>query len=105
MNAHRIAVIPGDGTGPEVVSEALKVLDIAAGGFGFELALTHFDIGGERYLRTGETLPDEIIDELASRTPSCLAPSGIPMSSRESWNRRSCSVSAVNWTNTSTCGR
>lgn len=65
MNTHRIAVVPGDGTGPEVISEALKVLDVAAEGFGFGFDLTHFDIGGERYLRTGETLPGEVLDELA----------------------------------------
>jgi 3-isopropylmalate dehydrogenase len=64
MTAHRIAVIPGDGTGPEVIAEALKVIDVAASGFGFELDLTHFDIGGERYLRTGETLPGDVLEEL-----------------------------------------
>jgi 3-isopropylmalate dehydrogenase len=65
MNTHRVAVVPGDGTGPEVISEALKVLDVAAAGFGFQLDLTHFDIGGDRYLRTGETLPGEVLEELA----------------------------------------
>jgi 3-isopropylmalate dehydrogenase len=65
MNTHRVAVVPGDGTGPEVISEALKVLDVTAAGFGFQLDLTHFDIGGERYLRTGETLPGEALEELA----------------------------------------
>jgi 3-isopropylmalate dehydrogenase len=62
MNEHRIAVVPGDGTGPEVVAEALKVLDAAAERFGFNLETTTFDIGGERYLRTGETLPDDVLD-------------------------------------------
>jgi 3-isopropylmalate dehydrogenase len=62
MNQHRIAVVPGDGTGPEVVAEALKVLDAAANRFGFDLETTTFDIGGERYLRTGDTLPDDVLE-------------------------------------------
>ena len=64
MNTHRIAVVPGDGTGPEVVAEAVKVLVTAADLFGFLLELTRYDIGGERYLRTGETLPEEVLEEL-----------------------------------------
>ena len=64
MTAHRIAVVPGDGTGPEVIAEAVKVLDAAAGLFGFEIESKPFDIGGERYLRTGETLPGEVLEEL-----------------------------------------
>jgi 3-isopropylmalate dehydrogenase len=61
---YNIAVIAGDGTGPEVIAEGLKVLQTASGKFGFKLNLTHFDFGGERYLKTGETLPDGAIDEL-----------------------------------------
>jgi len=56
--------MPGDGTGPEVTAEAVKVLKVAAEKFGFEVDLTEFDFGGERYKRTGETLPDSAIDEL-----------------------------------------
>ncbi len=60
----KLAVIPGDGTGPEVTAEALKVLDAVSRleGFGFET--TNFDWGGERYLRTGETLPAGAVAEL-----------------------------------------
>jgi 3-isopropylmalate dehydrogenase len=61
---HRIAVIPGDGTGPEVVREGLKVLEAAAQATGFRYDLTTYDFGGERYLRTGEALPDSAIEEL-----------------------------------------
>jgi len=61
----RIGVVPGDGTGPEVVAEALKVLDTAAGKFDLTLEYEHFDIGGERYLRTGEVLPDDVAESLA----------------------------------------
>ena len=55
---YKIAVMPGDGTGPEVTAEAVKVLRVAADKFGFKTELTEFDFGGERYKRTGETLPD-----------------------------------------------
>jgi 3-isopropylmalate dehydrogenase len=61
---YRIAVIPGDGTGPEVVREGLKVLQAAAQATGFNYETTTFDYGGERYMRTGETLPDGAIDQL-----------------------------------------
>jgi 3-isopropylmalate dehydrogenase len=61
---YRIAVIPGDGTGPEVVREGLKVLEAASNAAGFKYETTTYDFGGERYLRTGETLPDSAIDEL-----------------------------------------
>ena len=61
---YRIAVIGGDGTGPEVIREGLKVLRAAAGRGGFSLDCAEFDFGGERYLRTGEALPDSAVDEL-----------------------------------------
>jgi 3-isopropylmalate dehydrogenase len=56
MNRHVIAKVPGDGTGPEVVTEAVKVLAVAGDTFGFELEYHEVDLGGERYLRTQETL-------------------------------------------------
>ncbi|MGZ5292051.1 MAG: 3-isopropylmalate dehydrogenase [Actinomycetota bacterium] len=59
---HTIGVIPGDGTGPEVVREGLKALDAVRSGF--EVELVGFDLGGERYLRTGEVLPDAELDRL-----------------------------------------
>lgn len=62
--SYNIAVIGGDGTGPEVVREGLKVLDAAALKFGFKLHLTMFDFGAARYLKTGETLPDAAIPEM-----------------------------------------
>jgi 3-isopropylmalate dehydrogenase len=61
---HEIAVVPGDGTGPEVVAEALKVLDTTSELFGFQYQATQFDLGGERYLRTGETLTGEVLEQL-----------------------------------------
>ncbi|ACX53041.1 3-isopropylmalate dehydrogenase [Ammonifex degensii KC4] len=61
---YRIAVIPGDGTGPEQVREGLKVLEAVAQLEGFKYETVVYDFGGERYLRTGETLPDSAIEEL-----------------------------------------
>jgi 3-isopropylmalate dehydrogenase len=61
---YKIAVIPGDGTGPEVVREGIKVMNAASAKFGFKLDYQNFDFGGERYLRTGETLPDSAIEDL-----------------------------------------
>ncbi len=61
---YNIAVIPGDGTGPEVVREGKKVLSAAASKFGFGLNFTEYDFGGERYLRTGEVLPESASEEL-----------------------------------------
>ena len=60
----RIAVIPGDGTGPEVVREGIKVLTAAAGKFSIPLTFTTFDWGGAHYLKTGETLPDNAVATL-----------------------------------------
>lgn len=61
---YNIATIPGDGTGPEVVREGRKVLEAAAAKYGFRLNFEEFDFGGERYLRTGEVLPDSATEEL-----------------------------------------
>jgi 3-isopropylmalate dehydrogenase len=60
----KIAVIPGDGTGPEVVAEGLKVLGAAARKHKLKYTLQEFDYGGERYLRTGEVLPEGAVSEL-----------------------------------------
>ncbi len=64
MKTYDIAVIGGDGTGPEVTREALKVAEAAAKKFGFKLNWHHYDFGGERYLKTGEVLPDSAVEEL-----------------------------------------
>ncbi|MFZ4695602.1 MAG: 3-isopropylmalate dehydrogenase [Verrucomicrobiia bacterium] len=64
MKSYNVAVIGGDGTGPEVVLEAIKVLDATAPKFGFKLNYTPFDFGGERYLRTKEILPDSAVSDL-----------------------------------------
>ena len=61
---HKIAVIPGDGTGPEVVREGLKALAAVAEKVGFEYETQEYDFGGDRYLRTGEALPESAVEEL-----------------------------------------
>ena len=71
---HRIAVIGGDGIGPEVVAEALKV--VRATGVGVET--TDFDLGGARYLRDGTVLPDETLAELRSFDAILLGAVGTP---------------------------
>ncbi len=75
---YRIAVIPGDGTGPEVTAEALKVLNATADKFGFTCEIVEFDFGGERYKRTGETLPDSAVDELRRFDAILLSAIGHP---------------------------
>lgn len=74
--SYRIGVLPGDGTGPEVVREGLKVLEAVRGGF--DVDLVPFDLGGERYLRTGEVLPDEDLARLKELDAIFLGAIGHP---------------------------
>jgi len=64
MSMYKIAVVAGDGTGPEVVAEGLKVLEAVASKKDFKYELGNYDFGGERYMKTGEVLPDSAIEEL-----------------------------------------
>ena len=72
--AHRIAVVPGDGIGIEVISEALKVARAA----GADLDTTDYDLGGRRYLATGEVLPDSVLEELRGFDAIFLGAIGTP---------------------------
>ncbi|MET0146317.1 MAG: 3-isopropylmalate dehydrogenase [Ilumatobacteraceae bacterium] len=74
MSPHRIAVIGGDGIGPEVTAEAIKVLRAA----GVGMDTVEFDLGGQRYLRDGEILSDETLDELRSFDAILLGAVGTP---------------------------
>jgi 3-isopropylmalate dehydrogenase len=76
--SYRIAVMPGDGTGPEVVREAVKVAQAVAAAEGFKLELAHYDLGGERYLSTGEILPSSVLDELRGFDAILLGAIGHP---------------------------
>jgi 3-isopropylmalate dehydrogenase len=75
---YNIAVIPGDGTGPEVVAEGIKALNAVADKAGFKLNLNYFDFGGDRYLKTGETLPDSAIKEFKKYDAIYLGAIGHP---------------------------
>lgn len=74
----KLAIIPGDGTGPEVTAEALKVLSAVAKLEGFTFTTQEFDWGGERYLRTQETLPNGAVEELKKYDAIYLGAVGHP---------------------------
>ncbi|MEA2520892.1 MAG: 3-isopropylmalate dehydrogenase, partial [Actinomycetota bacterium] len=74
--SHTVGVIRGDGTGPEVVNEALKVMESV--GDGFEVSLVEFDLGADRYLRTGETLPDDELERMRTCDAILLGAVGDP---------------------------
>jgi 3-isopropylmalate dehydrogenase len=78
MKSYNIAVVPGDGTGPEVVREGIKVLDAVSKRFEFKFNFGYYDFGGERYLRTGETLPDSAVEELKKYDAIYLGAIGHP---------------------------
>jgi 3-isopropylmalate dehydrogenase len=75
---YKIAVIPGDGTGPEVVAEGLKVLKAVSEKFKFKYQLEYYGLGGERYLKTKEILPDSVLDELKQMDAIYLGAIGHP---------------------------
>ncbi|MBM7519471.1 3-isopropylmalate dehydrogenase [Nocardioides nitrophenolicus] len=70
-----LGVIPGDGIGPEVTAEALKVLEVAAPA-DLKFAQTSYDLGAERYLRTGEVLPDSVLEEIRGQDALLLGAVG-----------------------------
>ncbi|PIP19253.1 MAG: 3-isopropylmalate dehydrogenase [Candidatus Omnitrophica bacterium CG08_land_8_20_14_0_20_41_16] len=75
---HKIAVIPGDGTGPEVVAEGMKVMEAAAKKFGFKYEAKDFDFSGQRYLKTGKLVDDSDIEELKKYSAIYLGAVGDP---------------------------
>jgi len=74
--SYRVGVIRGDGTGPEVVGEGLKVLEAVRGDASFDLV--EFDLGADRYLRTGDTLPDDELERLRDLDAIFLGAVGDP---------------------------
>ncbi len=74
----KIAVIGGDGTGPEVVAEGMKVLKAVADIEGIKYETKDFDFGGDRYLKTGEILPEGAVEELAGFGSILLGAVGHP---------------------------
>jgi len=77
-DSYNIAVIKGDGTGPEVIREGVKVLETAARIYSFSLNFIEYDLGGERYLKTGEVLPDSVLGELRGSNAIYLGAIGHP---------------------------
>ncbi|OQX28134.1 MAG: 3-isopropylmalate dehydrogenase [Desulfobacteraceae bacterium IS3] len=80
---YKIAVVPGDGTGPEVVAEGLKVLEVVSKSSyskagGFKLNFTNYNLGGEHYKATGEILPESVIASLAESDAIYLGAIGHP---------------------------
>ncbi len=76
--SYRIAVIGGDGIGPEVTDQALKAISAAGDRLGFSVDHTPYDLGGTRYLATGEVLPDSVEEELAGHDAILLGAVGRP---------------------------
>ena len=77
-DAIRLAVVPGDGIGPEVIAEGLKVLEIAAASSGAKVEATTYDLGAARWHATGETLPDSVLAEIAGHDAILLGAIGDP---------------------------
>ncbi len=75
---YKIAVIPGDGTGTEVIREGLKVLEAVSKKYNFKYETRIFDFGGQRYLKTGKTLEDQDIEELKKYSAIYLGAIGHP---------------------------
>jgi 3-isopropylmalate dehydrogenase len=78
VSTYRVGLIGGDGIGPEVVAEALKVV----GATGVTLSTTEYDLGADRYIRTGEVLPDQVLEELRRQDAILLGAVGPPVGSR-----------------------
>ena len=78
MKTYNIALMPGDGTGPEVLREGVKILDTVASRYGITLSFENYDFGGERYMKTGETLPDSALAELKKHHAIFLGAIGHP---------------------------
>jgi 3-isopropylmalate dehydrogenase len=72
--SHRIGIIAGDGIGPEVIAEAMKVVDAT----GVQYDAVEYDLSGANYLRTGEVLPDSVLDELRGLDAILLGAVGTP---------------------------
>ena len=74
----KIGLIPGDGIGPEVTREAMKVFGAAAAQAGVQYETVEYDVGGDRYLATGEVLPDSVLEELRGLDAIYLGAIGTP---------------------------
>lgn len=78
MSSYKIPVIPGDGIGPEVITEGKKVMEAAAELFQFDISWIDFDIGAERYIKTGKLIEEEELKELSRYKAIYLGAVGDP---------------------------
>jgi 3-isopropylmalate dehydrogenase len=99
---YRVAAIGGDGIGPEIIREGQKVLDAAGERYGFDLAWDEFEIGAERYLRTGDLVTEEELKELSRYRAIYFGAIGTSGSLPGSSRRGSSSVSGFTSTSSST---
>jgi 3-isopropylmalate dehydrogenase len=75
---YHIAVIPGDGTGPEVTKEGIKVLEAVSAKCDFQFTFTTYNLGGENYISTGEILPDSVLEPISKADAIYLGAIGHP---------------------------
>jgi len=78
MKEYNIAIIPGDGTGPEVMAEAVKAMEAVTEAGGPKFNFVYYDLGGVRYLKKGELLPESVVSELRQTDSICLGAIGHP---------------------------
>ncbi|MDR3112328.1 MAG: 3-isopropylmalate dehydrogenase [Elusimicrobiota bacterium] len=76
--SYNVALIPGDGTGPEVANEGVKIINAVAKKSGFVVNFEKYNLGGERYLKTGEVLPNSVIEEFKKFDAMYLGAIGHP---------------------------
>lgn len=75
---YNISLIPGDGTGPEIIAEGVKVVQAVSRKYDFQIAFQHYDLGGEHYMKTGETLSDEVLESIKASHAIYLGAVGHP---------------------------
>ena len=78
LKEYNIGVIPGDGIGPEVITQAEKALTATEQLFGFKLNFTRYPLGGDHFLKTKQLLPEETLTELKSQDAIILGAIGHP---------------------------
>ena len=105
MKSYNIGILGGDGIGPEVMREGLKVLEAVADIEGFKYDLIEYPYDSEHYIKTKELVPDSVIDEWRTLDAFFLGAIGDLMWNRASWSGRSSRGSGSVWTSTSTFGR
>jgi 3-isopropylmalate dehydrogenase len=77
-NAYNLAIVPGDGTGPEVIAEAMKALDAVSGKYDLHFQFKEFGLGGEQYLRDGTLITEGVVEELRAADAILLGAIGHP---------------------------